>query len=79
MSFQISLCHHLKIIVNQNEVGGGGREFLKVPDCQKIKSYENILGKLQNTCNKMRKKIKNQLSVQSRGETFNSVKKTERD
>ena len=38
------------MIVHSNVGGGGGREFLKVPDCQKIKSYENILGKLQNTC-----------------------------
>ena len=57
---------------------GGGREFLKVPDCQKIKSYENILGKLQNTC-KNEKENKKQLSVQSLGETFNSAKKTELD
>ena len=41
------------MIVHSNGGGGGwgaGREFLKVPDYQKIKSYENILGKLQNTC-----------------------------
>ena len=37
-----------------------------------------MLGKLLNTC-KNEKENKKQLSVQSRGETFNSVKKTELD
>ena len=43
--------------------GGGG--FLTVPVCLKIKSYEKILGKLQNKC-KNEKENKRQLSVQSR-------------
>ena len=39
--------------------GGGWGELLKVPVCQKIKSYEKILGELQNTC-KNEKENKNQ-------------------
>ena len=44
---------------------GGGGKFLTVPVCQEIKSYEKILGELQNTC-KNEKKNKKQPSVQSR-------------
>ena len=45
--------------------GGGGGELLTVAMCKKIKSYEKILGELQNTC-KNEKENKNQLAVQSR-------------
>ena len=71
MSFQISLCHRSKIIVNQTEWeftqrrGEGEGEFLTVPVCLEIKSYEKIPGELQNTC-KNEKENKKQLSVQSR-------------
>ena len=50
MSFQISLCHRSKIIVNQNEwkfthTGEGIRHSSSLLE---IKSYEKIRGKLQN-------------------------------
>ena len=61
-----------------NSKGGGG--FLTVPVCWKIKSYEKILGELQNTCKNERGNLKKKTTFSSKsGETFNSVRKTELD
>ena len=72
MSFQISLCHRSKIIVNQTEWKSslkegeeGGSVVLNSSSLLEIKSYEKILGELQNTC-KNEKENKKQLPVQSR-------------
>ena len=63
---------------------GGGGGVLTAPVCLKIKSYEIILGELQNTCknekgNEKTTTITTTTFSSKLGETFHSVRKTELD